>query len=116
MCGDHASYQLPYTYSGSSCVPPGSTLRRTHATAITRGLFATDNTQLLLPSPFAGVPGLPPPELDLGGTSGVFFFVSGEAGSVFLQGLLLVNMPPGRPSTYPKGLASLLGWTFDFPR
>ncbi len=60
------------------------------------------------------MPGLPLPELDLSGIPSLFTLAG--AGSVSLEGLVLVNLPPGPAIFYPIGLLTVLCWSFGFSR
>ena len=71
----------------------------------------------------AGIPGQPAPQLDLRGTAGLLQVPTAvpggldfHPGGVTLQGLVLYNLPPGAPASYPEGLGSVLLWTVDFKR
>ncbi len=57
---------------------------------------------------------MPPPELDLLGTSALIDLRF--TGYVILENLVLLNLPPGDSFDYPLALATVLLWTFDFAR
>jgi hypothetical protein len=50
--------------------------------------------------------------LDWGGLMGLVYAAS-PAARLTLSGLVLSNLPPGAPHTYPLGLVTALGWLVD---
>lgn len=51
-------------------------------------------------------------ELDWGGITG-FIRAASPTAHLTIGGLLLTNLPPGHPTTFPMGFITMLGWLLE---